>query len=261
LYALEAEVRMLGECADVELMVPPSGAAVDPYREALFWRARRAAGMSFRSLPRVQQVTISLLAIRPHPTRGHDEQVCVLSVLLDRPTWEQILHERVTDENALRNFPVRIDMDSRSGEARPVTPFRVTTTATPGPSTVHLRTMDPLAFEALVKDLLTRMGYQAELTKASHDGGVDVVAVNPEPITGGRLVVQRKRYASTIGSPVVRDLYGALTHERASKAILITTSGFSPDAIAFAEGKPIELINGRQLEQLCHRYGIDAHVG
>ena len=70
------------------------------------------------------------------------------------------------------------------------------------------------------------------------------------------MIVQCKRYQGNIGSPVVRDLYGAVTDARATKGILITTSDFSPDAVRFAEGKPIDLINGRTVQHLLEQYKV-----
>jgi restriction system protein len=116
--------------------------------------------------------------------------------------------------------------------------------------------MDPRKFEELIKDLLVKMGYEAQLTKASHDGGVDIEAVNPQPIVGGKVVVQCKRFSGTVGASVVRDLYGVVMAVRASKGILITTSDFSSDARSFAEGNQLELINGRQLVDLLRRFGF-----
>lgn len=121
---------------------------------------------------------------------------------------------------------------------------------------IDLDTIDPLAFEELIRQLLERMGFQATLTKASGDGGVDIEAFNPQPITGGRIIVQCKRYAHVVGSPFVRDLYGAVVHARASKGILITTSRFSSDAVTFAHDKPLELIDRQQLEDLLRRFGF-----
>lgn len=120
----------------------------------------------------------------------------------------------------------------------------------------NLAAMDPLEFEELVRQLLETMGYQARLTKASHDGGVDIEAYNPQPIVGGKIVVQCKRYSGVVGAPYIRDLAGVVQHEGATKGILVTTSHFSPDAQSFARGKPLELIDGPQLEALLDRHGL-----
>ena len=39
----------------------------------------------------------------------------------------------------------------------------------------------------------------------------------------------------------VRELYGAMVGEQANAAILVTSGRYTPDAIAFARGKPINL--------------------
>jgi tetratricopeptide (TPR) repeat protein len=103
------------------------------------------------------------------------------------------------------------------------------------------------------------MGFRAAMTKASGDGGIDIVATLDQPVTGGLYLVQCKRYAagSLVGAPVVREFYGALTaDQRAVKGILITTSGFTTQAQEFARGLPIELIGRDELERLLERHGL-----
>ena len=110
-----------------------------------------------------------------------------------------------------------------------------------------------IEFERLITQLLNGMGFVAEMTKASGDGGVDIEAVFDRPIVGGRYLIQCKRFAldAPVGSPVVREFYGALVADRkAIKGILMTTSSFTPQAREFADNLPIELIDGEQLARL-----------
>lgn len=111
-------------------------------------------------------------------------------------------------------------------------------------------------FESLCAELLSRMGFGVRTTKQSRDGGVDVVLTNESPILGGTYIVQCKRFSGSVGEPVVRDLYGVVTAERANKGILITTGRFTQDAAAFATGKNIELIDGAGLLALLSQYGL-----
>lgn len=104
------------------------------------------------------------------------------------------------------------------------------------------------------------MGLEAKLTRASSDGGVDCVAFDHRPIFGGKVVIQAKRYRHTVGVSVVRDLYGTMQHEGANKGILVTTSGYGPDAFAFAKTKPVELIDGRNLLYLLEQHGVGARI-
>jgi len=113
-------------------------------------------------------------------------------------------------------------------------------------------------FEKLIAALLNKMGFITEVTKASGDGGVDIEAMLDRPIIGGRYLFQCKRFAADnlIGSPTVREFYGALVADRkAVKGILITTSGFTPQAREFAANLHIELIDGIGLAQLLQEYG------
>lgn len=228
----------------------------EDYKDIVAEYARKVIQLGLETVPGLNGVSVSLTQSTIHPTLGHAYIRCILAVLADRPTWERIIHPNVSAENALRNFDLHFQYkhDFSLQDATPVVaPSAGTST---GPESLH--TMDPLAFEGLVKDLLIRMGFRATLTKASHDGGIDVEAVNPQPIVGGRVIVQCKRYSGTIGASIVRDLYGAVMSARVTKGILITTSDFSADARSFAEDKPLELINGEQLRQLLQRHGFAA---
>ncbi|MGW5868680.1 restriction endonuclease [Streptomyces sp. NPDC055239] len=124
-----------------------------------------------------------------------------------------------------------------------------------------LLVMDPVEFEGLVADLFRARGMQAVTTQRSHDGGVDVDAVDPDPISGGKIVVQVKRYRSTVPPSAVRDLYGTVQAAGANKGVLVTTSGFGPGSYTFASGKPLTLVAGPELVDLLHRCGLRGRLG
>ncbi|MEU9715560.1 restriction endonuclease [Streptomyces sp. NPDC047976] len=121
--------------------------------------------------------------------------------------------------------------------------------------------MDPIAFENLVAELFRAMGMEAVTTQRSGDGGVDVEAVDPAPIRGGRIVVQVKRYRNTVPPTAVRDLYGTVQDKGANKGVLVTTASFGPGSYTFANGKPLELVPGAELVELLHRYGLRGRLG
>lgn len=61
--------------------------------------------------------------------------------------------------------------------------------------------------------------------------------------------------------PPVRDLFGTLQDEGASKGILVTTSGYGQASFDFAQNKPIELIDGANLLDLLSEHaGIEAKI-
>jgi restriction system protein len=128
----------------------------------------------------------------------------------------------------------------------------------------NLAAMDWEDFEHLIREIFekefTASGGEVRVTQASRDGGVDAVAFDPDPIRGGKIVIQAKRYAYTVGVSAVRDLYGTLMNEGATKGILVTTSDYGPDAYEFANGKPITLLNGSNLLHLLAKHGTKAHI-
>ena len=64
-------------------------------------------------------------------------------------------------------------------------------------------------------------------------------------------MVQCKRYSSTVGTPVVRDLYGTMIHSGAVYGYLVTSGRISSDAHEWVRNKPIGLIDGVEVERLA----------
>lgn len=87
------------------------------------------------------------------------------------------------------------------------------------------------------------------------------MAFDSRPIFGGKVVIQAKRYKNTVGVSAVRDLFGTVQNEGASKGILVTTSGYGKAAFDFARGKPIELLDGANLLHLLSEHAKIDVVG
>jgi restriction system protein len=125
----------------------------------------------------------------------------------------------------------------------------------------NLMELTPGEFESLITNLFEKMGLETRMTQPSRDGGVDCVAWDQRPIFGGKVVIQAKRYKNTVGVSAVRDLFGTLQNEGGSKGILVTTSGYGKSAFEFANGKPIELLDGGNLLYLLKEHAdIDAKI-
>lgn len=123
----------------------------------------------------------------------------------------------------------------------------------------NLMELTSTEFENLITNLFTKMGLETRLMQASRDGGVDCVAFDPRPIFGGKVVIQAKRYKGTVGVSAVRDLFGTVHNEGASKGILVTTSGYGHASFEFANGKHLELIDGAGLLYLLAEHaGVEA---
>jgi HJR/Mrr/RecB family endonuclease len=131
-------------------------------------------------------------------------------------------------------------------------------------SSTNLAVMDWQDFENLIAQLFEKEfseeGTEIKLTQSSRDKGVDAIVINPDPIRGGKYVIQAKRYAHTVDVSAVRDLVAVVAHEGASRGILVTTSSFGADAYAFVQGKPITLLDGPKLLGLLEKHGYTFRI-
>jgi len=95
--------------------------------------------------------------------------------------------------------------------------------------------LDPYQFEDLVLELFRSLGYRAEVTKRTSDGGIDIIAHHKPPglSTELKIVIQCKRWnpGRKIGAREVRELADVVIREGASIGVLITTSGYTKQAL------------------------------
>src|SRR5690606_30191634 len=129
---------------------------------------------------------------------------------------------------------------------------------------ITLSAMPWVEFQHLCRQLTAKVfsspGAEVHVTQASRDGGVDAIAHDPDPIKGGKIVIQAKRYTGTVTVSAVRDLYGTVVNEGANRGILVTTSDYGPDAYRFAQDKPLTLLNGGNLLSLLSEHGHSARI-
>ncbi len=121
--------------------------------------------------------------------------------------------------------------------------------------------MDPIEFEELIAELFRLRGFRVMTTARSGDAGVDVVAEDLDPVTGGRIVIQAKRYRSTVSPTAVRDLDSTVRHHGAIKGILVTTAGFGPGSYDYIRNKPLTLVSGPELVELLAEQGLRGRLG
>lgn len=115
-------------------------------------------------------------------------------------------------------------------------------------STVSLDDLSWAQFEGYLAEYFRRRGSSVTYRGGSSaDGGVDLVLED----ASGRRIVQAKHWkARRVGVVELRSLWGVREDENARGAVLVTSGDFTPDARAFAQGKELELINGRELRDL-----------
>jgi restriction system protein len=204
---------------------------------------------------------------------GKDVTACIASVQADRGTFAAINLARVDPKLCFKQL--RGVGSSKLHSITPVAPIielrRDDRRFIPGHAVVeklsegsNLAAMDWEDFEHLIREIFEKefsaVGGEVKVTQASRDRGVDAVVFDPDPIRGGKIVIQAKRYAFTVDVSAVRDLYGTILNEGAGKGILVTTSDYGPEAYEFAQGKPITLLNGSNLLHLLQKHGVKAHI-
>lgn len=207
------------------------------------------------------------------PATGLQKRSCLLSLLVDRSTFCAIDLSRVEPKTCFKSLkgvsaaslsslaPIAPVMDLDTEDRRFVDAREIGASLDHG---TNLAAMSWEDFEHLVRELFEKefasRGGEVKVTQSSSDGGVDAIAFDPDPITGGKIVIQAKRYTRTVGVSAVRDLYGTMMNEGASRGILVTTADYGPDAYNFANGKPITLMNGANLLHMLERHGFAANI-
>lgn len=206
-------------------------------------------------------------------TSGNAVQPCVLSLQTSKEAFSKIDLSQVDPKACFKALKgvgssqlhglaavapiLKLDTSDR----RFVASYDVADTLDAG---TNLAAMDWEDFEHLVREVFEKefgaSGGEVKVTQASRDGGVDAVAFDPDPIRGGKIVIQAKRYANTVGVSAVRDLYGTVMSEGANKGILVSTANYGPDAYEFANGKPLTLLNGGNLLHLLAKHGHKATI-
>ncbi|WP_184350634.1 restriction endonuclease [Streptomyces olivoverticillatus] len=200
------------------------------------------------------------------PATGRRTHIVLASVTVSRQSFAQLHLEQVSAVDCLADG-LGGQLSARPDQLAAVRPGRAPgevgrgVVSHGGGDDPDLFEMDPIEFEALVAELFRARGMRAVMTQRSNDGGVDVEALDPDPISGGRIIVQVKRYRKTVPPTAVRDLYGTVQGAGANKGVLVTTSGFGPGSYAFANGKPLTLVSGEELVALLAEHGLRGRLG
>src|SRR5215470_8876608 len=201
---------------------------------------------------------------------GRQEYPCLVSLLTTRDVFTDRDFRRVdplaclldlsasVSKNPAELVPVRPVLEFDMVDPRFVEEADVLSGLDQRPNLMEL---NPGEFESLITNLFTKMGLETRQTQASRDGGVDCVAFDNRPIFGGKVIIQAKRYKNTVPVSAVRDLFGSVHNEGASKGILVTTSGYGRASFEFAKDKPLELLSGSNLLYLLKVHAdVDAKI-
>jgi len=204
---------------------------------------------------------------------GKEAIACILSIQTQKDEFFEINLANVDPKTCFKTLkgvgssklyglaPIAPIAKINREDKRFVTPYDVADTVD---ERTNLAAMDWKDFENLIREIFEKEfsigGGEVKITQASRDKGVDAVAFDPDPIRGGKIVIQAKRYTNIVGVSAVRDLYGTVVNEGAMKGILVTTTDYGPDAYHFAKDKPLTLLNGSNLLHMLEKYGHKAKI-
>lgn len=204
---------------------------------------------------------------------GYYEDICIASVQAKKNEFLNIELSKVDPKACFKSLkgisaskligitPVQPILSMNKNDKRFVSSYDVTTGLD---DTTNLAAIPWEDFEHLIRELFEKefssSGGEVKVTQASRDGGVDAIAFDPDPIRGGKIVIQAKRYTNVVGVAAVRDLYGTVINEGASRGVLVTTSEYGSDSYEFAKNKPITLLNGGNLLSLLEKHGHRAKI-
>ncbi len=106
--------------------------------------------------------------------------------------------------------------------------------------------MDPIKFELLCAMELERIGWEASLTSATGDNGIDIKAIK----NGIYAVFQCKKYSSPVGISAVQEILAGKIFEDADQAYVVSNAGFTESAKLFASKTDVKLIHFSEIEKL-----------
>jgi len=111
-------------------------------------------------------------------------------------------------------------------------------------------------FEELVAEAFRRDGFTViENAHVGADGGVDIRLRKG----GESYLVQCKNWRKRrVGVATVREMFGILAAESAGGVFIVCSGTFTAEALLFAEGKPIDLVDGDKLMRMIARVRRDS---
>ena len=100
----------------------------------------------------------------------------------------------------------------------------------------RIKNMSHREFEFFVADIFENLGFSVKITKATRDGGKDIIATKSDPIPY-TLIVECKHWGEDhkVDVSVVRSVYGVQVATHANQSVIVTSSKFTKDAREFAE--------------------------
>jgi hypothetical protein len=101
-------------------------------------------------------------------------------------------------------------------------------------------------FEHFIANLFKNLGYKVNITPKSRDQGADIILNSDDDITA----VQVKNYTQLVSNSAIQEVVAAKKYYHCNKAMVVTSSFFTPSAIDLAYANDVILWDGDKLKQI-----------
>jgi len=133
-----------------------------------------------------------------------------------------------------------------------VTEYRIKEIDSQDGQAVDVESLDPIAFEHHCAELLRNDGWDARVTQASGDQGIDVIATRGNV----KAVFQCKKYAQPVGNGAVQEIVAGKQFERADIAAVVSNATFTPSAKQLAGTTGVHLLHYSDLDGFAEKLGM-----
>ena len=194
---------------------------------------------------------------------GQDIRPYIISATVDRNTFNNIDMEKIDKFTCLKETMqgrININASLYLKDITPICKCDYLNKSVVNTDSINLLQVDPFELEDLVSTLFRNMGYEVLQTSKTNDGGIDCILNSDDPIIGGKVIAQIKRYKNTIDISKLREFESVLRNSDAMKGIFISTSNFSAQCEKFSAENNISLINGDLLVNYFNQYVINSYI-
>lgn len=120
------------------------------------------------------------------------------------------------------------------------------------PSPLDIEQMSSIDFEHFCAEILRSCGWEAKVTQASGDQGIDVIAKWGEI----KAVLQCKKYSQPVGNSAVQEIFAGKQFEGANVAAVVSNAPYTPAAKQLASSAGVHLLHYSELELFAEKLGI-----
>jgi HJR/Mrr/RecB family endonuclease len=145
-------------------------------------------------------------------------------------------------EDLINGYPSRSDIEKRIMDI--VQLYEQQTDAV-HPKNRDVELLSPIEFEHYCSDILKKNGWQARVTQASGDQGVDIIA----KYDNVNVAFQCKKYSSPIGNKAVQEIIAGKKFVQADIAAVVSNSRYTSSAKQLANVTGVHLLHYSELRQ------------